>query len=164
MLRQTVQQFPDEAWTRRDHRNAPWQIAYHVLYFTHLYLMPDEAAFQAWSGQQPTEVQNPDGIGGAPEPESELPDIPEPYSRAQVLAYLRFCDQMVDDAVGALDLDSLESGFSWYQVPKLEHQLITLRHLQHHTGQLQDRLRAAADVGVGWVATRWVGGQQTSSE
>jgi hypothetical protein len=36
---------------------------------------------------------------------------------------------------------------------KLEHQLVNLRHIQHHTGQLADRLRQAADRGL-----RWVGG------
>jgi hypothetical protein len=153
MLRQTVEQFPDQAWTAREHRNAPWQIAYHALYFTHMYLMPDEAAFRPWAGEQ-SQVQNPDGIGGSPDPKNALPDIPDPYTRAQVLTYLTVCDGMVDDAVDALDLDSPESGFSWYKVPKLEHQLISLRHLQHHTGQLQDRLRAAADIGVRWVGSR----------
>jgi hypothetical protein len=53
--------------------------------------------------------------------------------------------------VDALDLDSPESGFSWYQVPELEHQLVNLRHMQHHTAQLADRLRSAAGVGVRWV-------------
>ena len=163
MLRNTAEQFPYGAWTASEHRNAPWQIAYHALYFTHLYLMPNEAAFQPWSGQQ-SEVQNPDGIGGHPDPKSALPDIPNPYTRAQVLTYLTYCDDLVNVAVDALDLESPESGFHWYQVPKLEHQLINLRHLQHHTGQLQDRLRAAADIGVRWVASRPTGVQESPSE
>jgi len=50
-----------------------------------------------------------------------------------------------------LDLDSAESGFSWYRMSKLEHQFVNLRHIQHHTGQLADRLRQEADRGVEWV-------------
>jgi len=45
-----------------------------------------------------------------------------------------------------LDLDSAESGFSWYQMSKLEHQLVNIRHIQHHGAQLADRLRSAADI------------------
>jgi antitoxin (DNA-binding transcriptional repressor) of toxin-antitoxin stability system len=34
---------------------------------------------------------------------------------------------------------------------KLEHQLVNIRHIQHHTAQLMDRLRASEDIGVKWV-------------
>jgi hypothetical protein len=60
---------------------------------------------------------------------------------------------MVDAAVDALDLESGSSGFAWYPIPKLEHQLVNLRHIQHHTAQLADRLRAFADIGVSWRGT-----------
>jgi hypothetical protein len=36
-------------------------------------------------------------------------------------------------------------------MPKLEHQFVNLRHIQHHTGQLADRLRQAANRGVQWL-------------
>jgi hypothetical protein len=78
----------------------------------------------------------------------------EPYTQAQVLEYWEFCDRMIDDAVDALDLDGSESGFSWYRMSKLEHQLVNIRHIQHHAGQLIDRVRSAADVGIHWVAAR----------
>jgi len=156
MLREAVERCPDELWTDRAPTNAFWQVAYHALYFTHLYLMPNEAAFQPWEGQQ-NEVQHPDGIAGRADPDSRYPLIPEPYSRPQVLAYLRVCDAMVDARVDALDLAQPDSGFSWYTMPKLEHQLVNLRHIQHHAAQLADRLRASEDVGV-----RWVGGARAA--
>jgi hypothetical protein len=58
---------------------------------------------------------------------------------------------MVDDAIDALDLHSPESGFSWYRVSKLEHQIVNIRHIQHGAAQLADRLRSAAGVGIDWV-------------
>ena len=61
---------------------------------------------------------------------------------------------MIDDAVDASDLDRTESGFSWYRMSKLEHQFVSIRHIQHHAGQLIDRVRSAADIGIGWVAAR----------
>jgi DinB superfamily len=150
MLFESIERCPDDVWLRTDHINSFWQIAYHALFFTHLYLQPNEAAFQPWAQHQ-SKVQHEDGIAGALDPNSSLPLIPEPYSRSQVLAYWKICDEMVDDAVDALDLNDPSSGFSWYKVSKLEHQLINIRHIQHHSGQLADRLRAAANVGVKWV-------------
>jgi hypothetical protein len=150
MLREAVEKCPQEIWASTEHRNAFWQIAYHALFYTHLYLQPDLAAFRPWEHHQ-SGVQNPDGIAGAPDPESTLPLIPEPYTRVQVLEYCAFCDDMMDEAVEALDLASPSSGFDWYRMSKLEHQLVNLRHLQHHTAQLADRVRAATDTGVQWV-------------
>lgn len=140
MLSDTIQKCPDEVWLNRDHKNAYWQIAYHVLFYTHLYLQPNEAAFRAWS-QHHGDV-NDDGISG------------DPYTKAEVLEYWGFVDQMVDSAVDALDLENPESGFWWYKMSKLEHQFVNIRHVQHHAAQLADRLRSAADIGTPWVSGR----------
>lgn len=150
MLREAIERCPDDVWLATDHLNAFWQIAYHTLYFAHLYLQPNEAAFRPWAQHQ-GDVQNPDGIPGPPDPNSPLPLIPKPYTKAQVLEYWSFCDRMVDDAVDKLDLENPQCGFPWYNMSKLEHQFVTLRHIQHHTAQLADRLRSAADIGIRWV-------------
>jgi len=155
MLEEAVRRCPDDLWLDSTHRNACWQIAYHALFFTHLYLQRDEAHVHPWQGQQ-GHVQYPDGIAGPADPASALPLVASPYTRAQVLEYWSFCDRIVDDAVDAIDPASPESGFHWYRMSKLEHQLVNIRHIQHHAAQLADRLRAAADVGVQWVG----GGRQ----
>ena len=154
MLRSAVEQCPDELWYDATPTNAFWQVAYHTMFFAHLYLQPNEAAFRPWAEHQGN-VQHGDGIPGPADPKSPLPLIPTPYSRAQVLAYGEFCDAMIDDTVDTLDLESATSGFYWYAMPKLEHQMVNIRHIQHHTAQLADRLRARLDVGV-----RWVGGSK----
>jgi hypothetical protein len=136
MLRDTIERCPAALWSSTEPRNAFWQIAYHTLFFTHLYLQRDEAEFRRW----PHQHGGDDGTKG------------ERYTQAQVLEYWTFCDAMTDRAIDALDLSSAESGFSWYKVGKLEHQLISIRHVQHHTAQLADRLRAATDVGTKWVS------------
>ena len=153
MLREAIERCPDELWYGTEHVNACWQIAYHTLFFTHLYLQENYAAFRPWEHHQ-AKVQCSDGIAGPSDPASNLPLLPEPYSKEQVLSYWQMCDDMIDGAVDALDLNSPESGFKTYPVPKLEHQLINLRHIQHHTAQLADRLRSAAGIGLGWVGAR----------
>jgi hypothetical protein len=150
MLREAIERCPDDVWESDQPTNVFWQIAYHTLYFTHLYLEPTAETFRPWQQHQ-GDVQHEDGIAGPVDPDSELPLIPRPYTRAQAIEYWSLLDTMVDGAVDALDLQSPESGFHWYTMPKLEHQLVNLRHLQHHVAQLADRLRASADVGIKWV-------------
>jgi len=137
MLRDAIEQCPDAEWLIRDHKNAFWQVAYHVLFFAHLYLQQNETTFVLWSQHHGAD----DGTRG------------EPYSKAQVLEYWSFVDHAVDGAVDLLDLESPESGFSWYTMSKLEHQLVNIRHVQHHSAQLADRLRSAADIGIKWVGS-----------
>jgi len=102
-----------------------------------LYLQQNETTFVLWSQHHGDD----DGTRG------------EPYSKAQVLEYWSFVDHAVDGAVDLLDLESPESGFSWYTMSKLEHQLVNIRHVQHHSAQLADRLRSAADIGITWVGS-----------
>lgn len=153
MLREAIDRCPDRMWTGGEHVNTFWQVAYHTLFFAHLYMLPDEHAFRPWAQHQ-SNVQHPDGIPGPADPDSTLPLIPEAYSKAQVLEYWDICDGMVDDAIDTMDLARTESGFSWYPLHKLEHQMINLRHIQHGAAQLADRLRAQADIGIAWAGAR----------
>jgi len=156
MLREAIERCPDQEWLRTEPTNAFWQVAYHALFFAHLYVLPNEAAFRPWERHQ-SDVQYPDGIPGPPDPNSTLPLLPRPYSKAEALAYWSVCDDMIDSAVDALDLRSPESGFSWYDMPKLEHQIVSVRHIQHHAAQLADRLRSSAGIAI-----EWVGGRRTN--
>lgn len=153
MLRHGIELCPASVWTGSEHTNAPWQIAYHTLFFTHLYVQIDEAAFRPWAKHR-ADNQYPDAIPGPADPDSRLPLLPEPYTKAEVMEYWRFCDDMIDGAVDAMDIHAPASGFSWYKVSKLEHQLINLRHIQHGAAQVADRVRAATGAGVDWVGAR----------
>ena len=148
MLREAIERCPDELWLDLRPRNAFWQIAYHTLFFAHAYL-GDQATFQPWAEHQ-RHNQNEDGIAGPPDPASSLPLAPDPYTREQALRYWAIVDGMVDPAVDAMDLQRSDSGFPRYPMPKLEHQFVNLRHIQHHTAQLSDRLSAISEAGVRW--------------
>lgn len=153
MLRSAVEQCPDELWLARTHASACWQIAYHVLFFTHLYLHPDDASFVPWAQHQ-DDVQYPSAMIGGYRNDDQAKELPAPYTRAQALEYLDLCDRMVDESVDTCDLDADTCGFWWYKMGKLEHQLVNIRHIQHHTAQLADRVRQNAGVGVNWVGAR----------
>lgn len=150
MLRQAIEMCPEDLWLSGDHTTRSWQLAYHTLFFAHLYMQRDEYAFRPWKHHQ-ANAQYPDGIAGPGDPKSELPLLPQPYTKEQVLDYCRFCRKSVDRTVDELDVLSPQSGFSWYRVSKLEHQIVNIRHIQHGAAQLADRVRTVADVGVDWV-------------
>jgi hypothetical protein len=151
MVRDAVMRCPNAVWEQDAHDSAFWQIAYHTLYFTHLYLQPRVDDFVPHPGHQ-ADVQHDDGLAGPPDPASERPLLPTPYGKEHVLAYVDQLIANVADALEAIDLTAADSGFPWYPVSKLEHQIINVRHLQHHAGQLTARVR---DSGSGPV--RWVG-------
>jgi hypothetical protein len=153
MLRETIERCPEDLWSSAEHLNAFWQLAYHTLFYTHLYLQPDEASFLPWEHHQ-SGVQNEDGLAGPPNADSTLPLIPQRYSRDDVLAYWDVCNGLVDGAIATTILDG-PSGFFWYKVSKLELQFINIRHIQHHTAQLADRLRSANDIGTQWVGSHY---------
>lgn len=143
MLLEAIEGCPAELWTSDAYTNSTWQIAYHTLFYTDLYLQANEAAFTPWEHHRPEHHH----FGPAADPASPI----IPYSQAEVTAYWRRCDAMIDAAVDRLDLSAASSGFPWYPISKLEHQLVNLRHIQHHTGQLADRLRQVAGRGVEWI-------------
>ncbi len=153
MLRQAVSGCPSSLWTSARYTNTFWHIAYHTLFFTHLYLQKDEASFKPWKHSRP-EYQF---MGKLPWPPHDYPRIGDPYTQTEVLDYWSFCEAMVDGAVEQLDLSAADCGFRWYKMSKLEHQFNSIRHVQHHTGQLADRLRTKADFAVEWIGGRQAG-------
>ena len=143
MLLEAIDSCPAGLWISDQHVNQFWHVAYHTLFYTHLYLQPSEADFVPWERHRPGYNRFENASDGT--------NPLTPYSVEDVRAYCLRCQDMVEAAVDRLDLSAPYSGFSWYRMPKLEHQLVNLRHTQHHTGQLADRLRHTADRGLQWV-------------
>jgi hypothetical protein len=142
MLAECVKICPEDMWHEGEHPRTFWRIVFHAAFNTQLYLGRNEQAFFPWPAR--TEGLHP-GLWEDPayvEP-YELPEGAESYDRNAMLDYIRYVDALVEPTVEGLDLGSAESGFSWYPTTsKLSHQLMTLRHLQGHVGQLCDRLMA----------------------
>ena len=146
MLKQTIRECPDPIWNSLDDQTKFWHIAYHALFYTHLYLQDSEQAFVPWSKHR-AEYQF---IGQLPWPPHAPPQIGEPYDRQTVLEYLAFCQQQVAKRVPQVNLESA-SGFDWLPFSKFELQIYTIRHLQQHTGELMERVGTRAGVQIDWV-------------
>jgi len=149
MFGDAVSTCPDALWDDPAYKNRFWHIAYHTLFFAHLYLQNSEKEFVAWSRHR-KEYQF---LGALPWDPDKVADIGEPYTKADILEYLALCRSEVETRVPSVDLEA-ESGFHWLNFTKLELQFYNNRHIQHHTGQLIDRLRTKEGIGVGWVGSR----------
>jgi hypothetical protein len=146
MLGQAVEVCPESLWLSPDYPNRYWHIAFHTVFYAHFYLHPSEAEFRPWAKC----IKDSQFLGPRPWAPHETPLRPTPYTKAEVLEYHALCCAEMETRVPSLDL-AAPSGFYWLPFNKLELQLYNIRHVQHHTGQLADRLRAAAGIGLGWV-------------
>ena len=147
MLKQAIEQCPNDLWDGGGYPVPFWRVVYHTLYATHLYLQQNEQAFHPWEHHR-------EGHQDLPWPPDSGTKIDDPYTKAQMLDYWRLCDAMIHTDVDRLDLDAEESGFSWHKtMPKLEHQIHNIRHIQHHAALLAGRLRLANGTDTRWVRT-----------
>jgi len=149
MLKQTITRCPESIWNSPADKTKFWHIAYHALFYTHLYLQDTEKDFTPWRLHRP-EYQF---LGQLPWPPHAAPKIGEPYDKETVLDYLAFCQQQAVERAPRLNLEA-ESGFNWLPFNKPELQIYNIRHLQQHTGELMERLGTRAGIELDWVSMK----------
>lgn len=149
MFGQAVIQCPETLWVDAGYKNQFWHIAYHTLFYTHLYLQDSEKEFVPWRKHR---IEY-NFLGPLPWPPHKEPEIGEPYTKEEILEYLSVCQNEVREKVSTLILEAT-SGFQWLPFSKLELQFYNIRHIQHHAGQLCDRLRNRDGISVGWVGMK----------
>ena len=151
MLKQAIERCPASMWDDGRYRNRFWHIAYHALFYTHLYLQPSERDLSPWARHR----EQYQFMGQVPWPPHDEPKIGEPYSQADMLEYLDVCQKQVQAQVATVNLEA-ESGFNWLPLNKLELQFYTIRHLQQHIGELCERL-GTEKIDVNWVGVKHAG-------
>jgi len=146
MLEGAIVNCPDSLWDHPNHKNKFWHTVFHTLFYTHLYLQPTEDDFTPWAKHEEIfislEVESPPG-------DQEV-EVREPYLKEEMLEYLELCQEVVSQQVARLDLEAT-SGFYWLPFNKLELQFYNIRHIQHHTGELYNRLEDQEGFELGWV-------------
>lgn len=147
MLKEAIEACPEEMWAG----GAPpdiqwrsfWRLSYHTLFFTRFYLEVQMNDFVLWEKHR-DEAES--------DQERERLDA-TPYTKAEILEYWDIVDSGIDAQIAKIDLTSPESGFPWYKIPKLDHVLMNLRHIQEHAGGLRDRLLEAG-IDQKWYTKR----------
>jgi uncharacterized damage-inducible protein DinB len=149
MVNQCVAACGPEYWEGRIANDSFRQVSYHVLFFTDLYLSPDEKAF---------ELRELHHHGG----DERGPNASIGLSKEQTLSYAGVCRAKVAESLARETLESLQgpSGFSWRKHSRGELHVYNIRHIQHHAGQLSAYLRrvdpALRDAkALPWVGSGW---------
>jgi hypothetical protein len=140
MMAHAIQRCPTKHWEGIIGKYPFWQVAYHALCFVDLYTATDN---DSW---RPHPDLHPKGVA---ELRKEFPS--RSFSKAELLGYVELCNQKVRASLAAESARSFgrPSGFAWVPVTRAELPIYSLRHLQHHVGQLTASLRRAK------VSTRW---------
>jgi len=146
MLRATIEACPLSVWNRENDRNRFWAVAYHTVFYAHLYLSPTEEEFAPFERAADGRA----GFGRTDLGDWSQLDADDVYAKADVLAYCDHVDGRVANLVASTPFGA-PSGFHWLPFTKGEAHLYNLRHIQHHAGQLADRLRRDADLGTKWA-------------
>lgn len=136
MLRQVIVDCPDSLWNDTTYQNVFWHLAYHALYYTHLYLHPGLQAFVPWAKHRP-ELHRFSTAG-------------EAYSRAEVLELYEIVCRDIPRLVTNASLEE-PSGFDWLPFNRLETHIYNIRHLHQHVGELCERLGAQQSSAIRWT-------------
>lgn len=148
MLRNSIEHCEPGNWTGLVGRFPFWQVAYHTLFYTDLYLCPGEAAF----APPPCHQQGYQWFGENPSTKQPV-TVGEPLKQAVLLEYAdRVMTKMNRTIMDASESELRgESGFSWLPFPRVQAHLYNLRHLQHHAGQLSAFLNREQGKATPWV-------------
>ena len=148
-LNQCVSICPTEHWTGLIGKYEFWHVAYHTLHYVDLYLSPDEKSFEPPPFHRP----NTAFFGKLPWPPHEEVSTAEPYEKSVIIDYVAICRRKASHTIASETQDSLKkpSGFPWYSMSRGEHHLCSIRHVQHHAGQMCAYLRKHTDLEFDWI-------------
>lgn len=140
MLEAAIAACPDEAWGASTDFHEFWRIAFHTLFWLDLYSTGSEDGFVPPPPFGLEEMQ----WDGVP---------PRVYTRDELLGYAAYCRNKVRSIIDGLDAEGAmrTAGTRRVNMPYLELLMYTMRHNQHHVGQLNMLLRQRTDKSPGWV-------------
>jgi hypothetical protein len=141
MLENAIRACPEKLWGDRSQRPEFWYTAFHTLFFLDLYLSDSDAGF---SPPAPFTLDEMDERGILPE---------RVYSKEELLTYLAYGRAKCRTTIAAMTDEHARQrcGFEWLDISVLEILLYNMRHIQHHTGQLNVILRQNVDAAPRWV-------------
>jgi hypothetical protein len=149
MLEDCISKCEQPQWTAPVAKFPFWHLAYHILFYTDLYLSPSLADFR------PPSFHRADAnfLGRQPFPPFKEVLAGPPFEKRQLIDYLKSCRGKVVAIMAGETESSLAgpSGFDWIPFPRLQLHLYNLRHIQHHTGALSAFLLRTQGKTAAWV-------------
>lgn len=141
MLENAMTACPDKVWNTGSKFQDFWYIAYHTLFWLDFYLSAQSDENSPHSALGLTEL-DPEGI---------LPD--RIYSKTELLEFCALCRNKCKDIIENLSPEEANQIYKFNSLNLKISELIlyNMRHVQHHTGQLNLILRLKADMGSKWI-------------
>ena len=148
MLRQTIEKIPSDQWNNNEYKNPNWQIAYHAIWATRFYLGANGESFVPWEKA----IEGAESLGGtqAWENPEEGVKVEGFNSKEKLLSFIDDIEVSLIQAISTLPL-SENSGFEWYPYSRPELHINNIRHVQHHTAQLIERMKTKGITGFPWA-------------
>jgi hypothetical protein len=138
MLENAINMCPDEHW---DTELNFWYTSYHCIFWTDYYLTTEPGNFQP---PAPFDLSEFDPSGRKPH---------RTYTKAEVLGYLEHCRQKANQFISGLTVQKLSDRWidDYKNFSLLELLLYNVRHIQHHSAQLNLLLRQTINNAPAWV-------------
>jgi DinB family protein len=142
MLDNAIVACPEDVWI--DGSQKPqfqfWYIAFHTLFFLDLYLSGTADGFKPPAPFTLSEM-DPAGV------------YPEPYTKDELRRYLVHCRAKCRARVESMtdEHGAQMCHFDWLDLSAADLLLYDMRHVQHHTAQLNLILRQRTDSAPKWV-------------
>ena len=142
MLENAMEACPDALWDDRSRRPEFWYLVYHTLFYLDLYLSP---GLDGFAPPPPFTLDETDPAGVLP---------PRPYTKDELRAYLRHGREKARRVIAVLTDETARERWrygTWLEGAAIEVLLDNLRHVQHHTAQLNLVLRQETGDAPRWV-------------
>jgi hypothetical protein len=139
MLENAIIMCPDEHW---DAALNFWYTSYHCVFWTDYYLTTEPNKFEPPKPFTFSEF----------EPTGKKPD--RTYTKTEVLTYLEYCRQKANKLIVGLTIEKLNNRWvnDYKNYSLLEILFYNIRHIQHHSAQLNLLLRQTINNAPTWVS------------
>jgi len=144
MLMDVIEKCPDSIWANEEYENAYWRIVYHALFYTTLYLSANPVEYVPY----PHHIENYNLLGTHTKDHQPI-HIERIYLKDEMMEYTVAVFNSIESWVNRFPMED-SSGFDWIPLNRFELHLYNIRHLQHHTGQLIERLHQTGIKGIKW--------------
>lgn len=140
-LENAITACPDDLWADRSRQHEFWYMAYHTLFWLDYYLSESHEGF---APPEPFGLEELDPAGIIPE---------RPYTKDELLSYLEHGHQKCRGVIENLTDEQAAQPYKFGSVDFTFGDLLlyNMRHVQHHTGQINLLLRQAVDSAPRWV-------------
>lgn len=140
-LKNAINACPEELWGDQSRFHQYWYMVYHTLFYLDFYLEADTENFRP---PEPFTLSELDPAGVLPE---------RAYTKAELLDYLAYGRKKCRETILSMSDERARERyvFGRMDLSIAELHLYNMRHVQHHTAQLNQILRQETDSSPGWV-------------